>query len=96
MAKYKAILTDRDRQIAQMDAFMDEWDAWICPVSMTPAFAHCDTGKPIEVDGVKFPYLVACGGYTMPLNLIGSPVVVKTAHKFKIGRRIAERGDNPE
>ena len=43
---------------------------------MTPAFAHCSFGKPIKVDGVKFPYLLAAGGYTMPLNLTGSPVVV--------------------
>ena len=76
MAKYKAILTQRDRIMAQMDCFMNDWDAWICPVSISPAFAHCDFGKPIKVDGVKFPYLLACGGYTMPLNLTGSPVVV--------------------
>ncbi|MDJ0535048.1 MAG: amidase family protein [Xenococcaceae cyanobacterium MO_207.B15] len=85
MAKYKTILTERDRKIAQMDRFMDEWDAWICPVSITPAFPHCDTGKPIKVDGVKFPYLLACGGYTMPLNLIGSPVVVIPIGKSKEG-----------
>ena len=85
MAKYKTILTERDRQIAQMDRFMDEWDAWICPVCITPAFPHCDTGKPIKVDGVKFPYLLTCGGYTMPLNLIGSPVVVIPIGQSKEG-----------
>ena len=76
MAKYKTILTQRDRIITQMDRFMNQWDAWICPVSISPAFGHCNFGKPIKVDGVKFPYLLACGGYTMPLNLTGSPVVV--------------------
>ncbi|MDJ0726474.1 MAG: amidase family protein [Prochloraceae cyanobacterium] len=74
--KYATILTERDRLIAIMDRFMDRWDAWICPVSMTPAFSHRSFGKPIEVDGVKYPYLLAAGGYTMPLNVTGSPVAV--------------------
>ena len=85
LAKYNAVLTERDRQIAQMDRFMDEWDAWICPVSITPAFPHCHFGQPIDVDGVKFPYLLACGGYTMPLNFTGSPVVVIPIGQSKEG-----------
>ena len=85
LAKYNAVLTERDRQIAQMDRFMDDWDAWICPVSITPAFPHCNFGQPIEVDGVKFPYLLACGGYTMPLNFTGSPVVVMPIGQGKEG-----------
>ena len=85
LAKYNAVLTERDRQIAQMDRFMDDWDAWICPVSITPAFPHCNFGQPIKVDGVKFPYLLACGGYTMPLNFTGSPVVVIPIGQSKEG-----------
>lgn len=85
MAKYKTILTQRDRIMTQMDRFMTQWDVWICPVSISPAFSHCDFGKPIEVDGVKFPYLLACGGYTMPLNLTGSPVVVIPIGQSKAG-----------
>jgi amidase len=85
LAKYKAILAERDRTITQMDRFMNEWDAWICPVSITPAFPHCNFGQPIEVDGVKFPYLLACGGYTMPLNFTGNPVVVIPIGKSKSG-----------
>ena len=45
-------------------------------MSISSTFPHCSYGKPIKVDGVKFPYLLACGGYTMPLNLTGHPVVV--------------------
>ncbi len=85
MAKYNIVLTNRDRTMAQMDCFMAEWDAWICPVSMTPAFPHCSFGQSIEVDEVKFPYLLACGGYTMPLNFTGSPVVVIPIGKSKSG-----------
>jgi amidase len=85
LAKYNTVLTERDHQIAQMDRFLDQWDAWICPVSITPAFPHCSFGKPIEVDGVKFPYILACGGYTIPLNLTGSPVVVIPIGQSKEG-----------
>ena len=85
LTKYKAILAERDRTMAQMDRFMDRWDAWICPVSLTPAFLHCDLGQPIKVDEVKFPYLLACGGYTMPLNFTGSPVVVIPIGQSKLG-----------
>lgn len=49
-------------------ALLPKWIAWICPVSMTSAFAHCNFSQSIEVEGVKFPYLLACGRYTMPLN----------------------------
>ena len=83
--KYAAILTERDRLITIMDRFMEKWDAWICPVSMTPAFPHYSFGKPIEVDWVKSPYLLAAGGYTMPLNLTGSPVVVIPIGQCKDG-----------
>lgn len=83
--KYTAVLTQRDRLIMLMDRFMDRWDVWICPVSMTPAFPHCSPAEEIEVDGVKFPYIVACGGYTMPLNLTGSPVVVMPIGQSKNG-----------
>ena len=85
MAKYNIVLTERDRTMAQMDRFMAEWDAWICPVSLTPAFPHCSFGQSIEVDGVKFPYLLACGGYTMPLNFTGNPVVIIPIGQSKTG-----------
>jgi amidase len=83
--KYKTVLTKRDHAMSQMDRFMEEWDAWICPVSITPAFPHCDFGQSIEVDGVRFPYLLACGGYTMPLNFTGSPVVAIPIGRSKKG-----------
>lgn len=70
--------------MAQMESFLAQWDAWICPVSMTPAFPHCKFGQPIKVDGVKVPYLLA-GGYTMPLSLTGNPVVVIPIGQSKEG-----------
>ncbi len=83
--KYAAILSERDRIMTMMDRFLAKWDAWICPVSISPAFSHRSFGKPIEVDGVKYPYLLAAGGYTMALNVTGSPVVVIPIAESKEG-----------
>ena len=76
LSKYAIALTERDHFIAQMDHFLDQWDVWICPVATVPAFTHRPFGKPIGVDGLSVPYLLACGAYTMIFNLTGHPVVV--------------------
>nr|WP_322505949.1 amidase [Chroococcidiopsis cubana] len=76
MKGYFAALTQRDRFIAQMDAELEAWDAWLCPVAMTPAFQHCPTGTAIEIDSRKVPYLMASGAYTIPFAFTGHPVVV--------------------
>ncbi|MBV6627834.1 MAG: amidase [Rivularia sp. (in: Bacteria)] len=73
---YFTALTTRDKLIAQMDAAMEPWDAWLCPVAMTCAFTHRPMGEFIDVDGKKVPYLLANGAYTSLLNLTGNPVVV--------------------
>lgn len=74
--KYMKALTIRDRLIAQMDNFIADWDAYICPVSSITAFPHQAKGKPIEVNRIKLPYYTACGGYTILFNFTGHPVVV--------------------
>ena len=51
----------------------------------TSAFTHRDLGESIEVDRVIFPYLLACGGYAMPLNFTGNPVVVIPIGQSKSG-----------
>ncbi|MBV8886706.1 MAG: hypothetical protein JO235_22305 [Chroococcidiopsidaceae cyanobacterium CP_BM_RX_35] len=69
-------MIERDHYVRLMDQFLEQYDAWICPVAMTSAFTHCPTGKPIEIDGVKYPYILANGVYTMTFNFTGNPVVV--------------------
>lgn len=92
MKGYFAALTQRDRFIAQMDAELEPWDAWLCPVAMTPAFQHCPTGTAIEIDGRKVPYLMASGAYTIPFAFTGHPVVVipvgYTPDRLPIGMQI--------
>jgi len=76
MPQYVKALTQRDRLIQSMEKFLSEWDAWLCPVSSGPAFPHCKTGTPIEVDGRKVPYLMATTAYTSIFNPTGNPAVV--------------------
>jgi amidase len=73
---YFQTLTQRDRLIAQMDQAFAAWDVWLCPVAMTTAFTHRPQGAVIEIEGVKVPYFLANGGFTMLFNLTGHPVVV--------------------
>ena len=84
-SKYMQALTQRDRFIEQMDRFLTEWDAYICPVSTIPAFPHQPQGKPIAVNGIKLPYITACGAYTISFNLTGHPVVVIPIGQTKNG-----------
>ncbi len=84
-------LTIRDRLITQMDNFLADWDAYLCPVSSITAFPHQPKGKPIEVNKIKLPYTTACGGYATLFNFTGHPVVVipiKTEAGLPIGVQI--------
>jgi amidase len=76
MTAYIKALTKRDGFIAALESFLEPWDGWLCPVTATPAFPHCKTGKPINVDGKGTPYFMAAMGYTSIFNLTGHPVVV--------------------
>lgn len=82
---YFEALTQRDRFIAQMDNELEQWDAWLCPVAMTPAFTHRPRGAAVEIDGRKVPYLMASGAYTIPLAFTGHPVVVIPIGQTKDG-----------
>jgi amidase len=90
MRRYFEALTRRDALIEALERFLARWDAWLCPVSCTPAFTHCTSGlmwpaQTIEVDGVKIPYWKASISYTTPFNLTGNPVVVLPVAKSKEG-----------
>ena len=76
MTRYARALTSRDRLISQLEAFLSPWDAWLCPVTVGPAFKHCKTGQPIEIDGTKVPYFTANMSFTSVFNMTGNPVVV--------------------
>jgi amidase len=84
--KYLTVLTRRDSLIAKMEAFLSTYDAWLCPVAVTPAYKHIMPKKllgpfpvykeDMVVDGESIEYLFANGAYTMIFNITGNPVVV--------------------
>jgi amidase len=84
--KYLRALTERDTYVAKMEGFLSQYDAWLCPVAVTPAYKQIKPdryfgpyplySKPVMVDGKPVNYLVANGCYTTIFNLTGSPVVV--------------------
>ena len=66
----------RDRFISQLEAFLGDWDAWICPVCPQPAFPHAVLGRPMIIESKILSYLSAGCSYTSIFNLTGNPVVV--------------------
>ncbi|MFQ4146477.1 amidase [Chlorogloeopsis sp. ULAP02] len=83
--QYGVALARRATFTQQMDRFLSQWDAWICPVVPFPAFKHHIPGKPINVDGEQMPYVVGGVAYTSILTLTGHPVVVIPVGQTKNG-----------
>jgi amidase len=73
---YFQALTERDRFTAEMDAALEPWDVWICPVATTTAFTHRPAWSAIDINGRSYPHAVANGIYLLPFNLSGHPVIV--------------------
>jgi amidase len=76
IADYAAALTRRDALITALERFFERWDAFLCPVTVSPAIGHVPFGTPIEVDEHKVPYFIAGTAYTCLFNLTGHPSVV--------------------
>jgi amidase len=107
VSEYAVALQRRDALIAILEKFFDRWeffdrwDAFLCPVTVSPAIPHVPFGTPIEVDGHKVPYFIAGTAYTCPFNLTGHPAVVLPLTRSKeglpigvqvLGRRWSEPG----
>jgi amidase len=85
VADYAAALTRRDAIIATLEKFFERWDAFVCPVTVSPAIGHVPFGTPIDVGGAQVPYFIAGTAYTCPFNLTGHPAVVLPLTKSKEG-----------
>jgi amidase len=97
---YMAALTRRDRLIATLERFFEQWDALICPVTVSPAIGHVPFGTPIDVDEHKVPYFIAGTAYTCPFNLTGHPAVVLPLARSRDGlpigvQLVAKRWSEP-
>ena len=64
----------RDERTADLERWFAQWDVLLCPVTMTNAFAHCETGAPIDVDGVPQPYM-RLGAQLAWFNYTGHPAL---------------------
>jgi amidase len=101
VADYMAALSRRDRLITTLEKFFQQWDAFICPVTVSPAIAHVPFGTPIEVDEHRVPYFIAGTAYTCPFNLSGHPSVVVPLTRSKDGlpigvQLVGKRWSEPE
>ena len=85
VADYMAALTRRDGLIASLERFFQTFDAFVCPVTVSPAIPHVPFGTPIDVDDKKVPYFIAGTAYTCPFNLTGHPAVVLPLTRSKEG-----------
>jgi amidase len=74
LAEHLTALQERDLLAVQWDVFFQEWDVLLCPVSMSPAFPHCETGTPIQLDGEAVRYWENIS-HTCPFNLTGLPAL---------------------
>ena len=82
---YMVALTRRDALITTLEKFFARWDAFLCPVTVSPAIPHVPFGTPIDVDDKKVPYFIAGTAYTCPFNLTGNPAVVLPLTRSKNG-----------
>jgi amidase len=76
MSEYIEALSLHDRITGQVEAFLSQWDAWLCPTAVGSAFTHRPSGECLDVDGQEVPYLTGTCGFTAAFNLTGHPVVV--------------------
>jgi amidase len=75
--RYAEVLARRDAIVAAADEIFATCDAVLCPVASAPAVPHTPAEQvTIAVDGTPVAYWMAMGGYAMPFNLTGNPVVV--------------------
>jgi amidase len=85
IGEYMVALNRRDALISVLEDFFRKFDAFVCPVTVSPAIPHVPFGTPIDVDGHKVPYFIAGTAYTCPFNLTGHPAVVLPLTRSKEG-----------
>jgi amidase len=93
--RYFRALDRRDRACGEFEAFMGDYDAWVCPVAAVPAITHRRTGAPVEVDGRRLSYSTALGAWASLVAMLGAPAVVlpagRSAQGLPIGLQIVGR-----
>jgi amidase len=78
LAWYLGALHRRDGFISIWERFFQDHDVLIIPPAMTSAFAHCEPGTPLQVDGQARPYF-GQGALLAMANMAGLPALVVPA-----------------
>jgi amidase len=100
--KYMIAVNSQDTMINIMENFLNEYDAFICPVSPVTAFNHHGPSKsygsfniyntPLKVNGVDLHYYMATQAYTTLFTLTESPVlsmpIALSKHSLPIGIQV--------
>jgi len=83
--KYMVALNMQDSMITTMENFLNDYDAFICPVSAVTAFKHHAPSKsygnfsiyknPLSVNNEEIHYYMATQAYTTPFTVSESPVL---------------------
>lgn len=74
VSRWFEALARRDRSIVAWEQFFENWDALLCPVTMTTAFPHCEAGTQISVDGKEQSYWML-PAYGAIFNYSGHPAL---------------------
>lgn len=68
---------DQKRQVAAIyEAFFQQYDLWLTPVSPDAAFKHQRAGIPFQINQQKVPYTKAIASFTFTTALAGHPILV--------------------
>jgi amidase len=84
LRRYNEALNLREQLIGELEQFLGNWNAWLCPVAPVVAYPHSRLDgfrKPpsLIIDDRPIPYLEATVSMVTPFSLTGSPVVVLPA-----------------
>ncbi|GLS32230.1 amidase [Mesorhizobium albiziae] len=75
LKRYFEALHRRDQSILAWERFFESWDVLLCPAAMVTAFAHCEPGTPLDVDGKPADYWTVSAHGTL-FNYTGHPAIV--------------------
>ncbi|RUW62683.1 amidase [Mesorhizobium sp. M7A.F.Ca.US.008.03.1.1] len=74
VSRWFEALARRDTSMLAWDRFFEDHDALLCPVAMTTAFPHCESGTPINVDSKEQSYWML-PAYGAVFNYSGHPAL---------------------
>lgn len=84
IADWMRVLSRRDELIVALERLLHDFDAFLCPAGIAPAFSHCPPLSAIPVDEqmVEARFF---DHYLLPFNFTGSPAVVLPANVVEGG-----------